>query len=236
MHFVICDDEADVRKQLVQYSERLAFELNQDLQITEFSDGLDLIETFPSDANIVFLDISMRHLDGIQAAKKIRQFDKNICIIFITSMVQYALECYKVHAYSFLPKPLRYAEFCTEVTDAIHQFTKHPETAILVDDGNGRRYRVYLSNLLYLEVMDHKVTLHMFNETLTVRKNLREFEKELSPQGFIRCHNSYLVNAEKVAAFLGNELEMRNGDIIPISKQRRKHFIEEFTQYAGGLL
>ena len=178
----------------------------------------------------------MRHVDGVEAAKRIREFDKDVCIIFITSMVQYALECYRVHAFSFLPKPVRYAQFRTEVADAMRLFRKRQEPSLLVEDGRGVSRRVPVSELLYLEVMDHKVTLHLYGETLSVRKNLGEFEKELSPAGFLRCHVSFLVNADKIKAIRTGEVEMLNGDVIPISKQRRRQFAEEYTRYAGGKL
>ena len=236
MHFVICDDNARIRAQLKDYSERLATELGQALVITEFSDGLDLLEHFPHDADLVLLDIQMRHVDGVQTAKRIRQFDRDVCIIFITNMTQYALECYKVHAYSFLPKPVRYVEFRTEVSEAARLFLRRNDPTILVEDQQGMQRRIAVSELLYLEVMDHKVTLHLFQETLTVRKNLKEFEAELAPLGFLRCHVSFLVNAGKIKTVRANELEMQNGAVIPISKQRRKPFIEEYTRYAGGLL
>lgn len=236
MHFVICDDDLRFRAQLREYSERLAKELDQPLRLTEFTDGLELLEAFPGDANLVFLDIQMAHVDGVETARKIRQLDKDVCIIFITNMVQYALECYKVHAYSFLPKPLRYAEFRTEVSDAVRLFLRRSDPAVLVEDIQGRQRRIPVSELLYLEVMDHRVTLHLYHEQLTVRKNLREFEEELTPLGFLRCHVSFLVNARKVTAIRTSDLTMQNGDTVPVSKQRRKRFQEEFTQYAGGLL
>ena len=236
MHFAVCDDEAAMREQLKSYSLRLAEELGEPVRVSEFSDGLELLENFPADVNIVFLDIRMRHVDGVEAARRIREFDRDVCIIFITSMVQYALECYRVHAYSFLPKPLRYAEFRTEVSDAVRRFRKTQAPTILVEDSRGLQRRVSTAELSYLEVMDHRVTLHLYGETVSVRKNLKDFERELAPMGFLRCHVSFLVNADKIKAIRSGEVEMQNGDRIPISKQRRRQFSEEYTRYAGGKL
>ncbi|MBQ7859511.1 MAG: response regulator transcription factor [Faecalibacterium sp.] len=237
LNFVICDDEAIVRRQLVQYIRRLESDLDTSIDITEFSSGMDLLENYPMQTDILFLDIRMNILDGIETAHRIRKFSPQVCIIFITSMVQYALSCYKVHPFSFIQKPVQYGEFRSEVQAALRTVRQHREHMILVTDTSGSvQYPLNSRDILYIEVRDHVSTLHLEERTITIRQKLKKLEEDLTGQGFMRCHASYLVNMRQIRSVEISQLQMKNGDTIPISKQRRKPFLTALTDFAGAML
>ena len=237
LNFVICDDEAVVRRQLLQYIRRLEADLDTTICVTEFSSGMELLENYPMQTDILFLDICMNILDGIETAHRIRRFSPQVCIIFITSMVQYALSCYKVHPFSFIQKPVQYGEFRCEVRAALRSVQQRSEHMILITDVSGNaQYPLNSREILYIEVQDHESTLHLEDRTITIRQKLKKLEELLDGQGFFRCHASYLVNMRQIRSAESSQVLMKNNDRVPISKQRRKTFLTALTDFAGAML
>lgn len=237
LHFAICDDEALVRRKISDYIGRLEQELEQPIRVTEYASGMELLEQYPNDVDILFLDIKMQMLNGVQTAHRIREFSPEVCIIFITSMVQYALSCYKVHAFSFIQKPVQYGEFRCEVRAALRSMRRRTDHILLLADSCGAtQYPVSSREIVYVEVRDHEVTVHLDNGTLTTRQKLKTIEEKLLPHGFVRCHLSYLVNLRQIQTVEAMQVRMSNGDLVPISKQRKKAFLTALADYAGGTL
>lgn len=236
LSFVICDDEPSVRHQLVGYIRRIESELDSAINIIEFSSGVDLLDRYPMQTDILFLDIGMRILDGIETAHRIRKISPDVCIIFITSMVQYALNCYKVHAFSFIQKPVQYGEFRSEVCAALRSLQRTEYSFFVTNAADGLQYLVSSGEIFYIEVQNHDCTLHLKDRTITTRQKLKKWEEDLSKYNFARCHVSFLVNFRHIRSVGGATLQMNNGDTIPISKQRRKAFLTALTDFAGGLL
>lgn len=236
LNFVICDDESAVRCQLVSYLRRLEGELDISLNIIEFSSGVDLLDNYPLQTDILFLDIRMNLLDGVETAHRIRRFSPEVCIIFITSMVQYALSCYKVHAFSFIQKPIQYGEFRCEVLAALHNMRRTEHMVLVTDSSDGTQYPLRIHDILYIEVQNHNSTLHLKDRTITTRQKLKKLEEDLAEHGFARSHVSYLVNLRQIYSVEITQLHMKNHDIIPISKQRRKAFLTALTDFVGAML
>ncbi len=104
IQIAIVEDDANYQKQLLNYLHRYEEEYGEQLQPSVFSDGLDIIEANLSAIDIILIDIQMRNMDGMKAAERIRLYDKNVIIIFITNLSQYALQGYKVEAMDYVLK------------------------------------------------------------------------------------------------------------------------------------
>ena len=115
---VVDDSEAD-RSLITEYLKKYESEKGEKLQIFSFSDGMEFIETYDAGYGIVFLDIKMPLIDGISLARKIREKDEAVVLIFITNMAQYAIKGYEVNAMDYLLKPLKYFVFQTKLEKAI---------------------------------------------------------------------------------------------------------------------
>lgn len=231
---IICDDEMGIRHTINKYLERYAGENHEDFEILAFSSANDLLKEYPSDADLIFLDIRMDGINGMAAARQIRQTDSQVCIIFITTMYQYAIEGYAVRAFGFIKKPVSYAEFSHELGCALVQIrgNREKETVINVRDGNDV-YRLAVSRIIYLEVKNHNVHIFMDGNTLEVRGQMNQFEEQLSPYGFLRPHASYLINVDHIRMITQNSIIMNNTAQVPMSQHRKKEFLAAMSEYLG---
>lgn len=233
IRFAVCEDEKDAAELLNGYINTLCNELGEDGDILFFRSGEELLENYPEKLDILFLDIKMGELDGINTAKKIREQNRNVCIIFITSMAQYAIEGYRVRAFSFLAKPVQYEEFRIEVTAAAEKIKEARGKELLIRSGKNV-YRIRSSSIYYIEVQNHKVIIHLKDRQLGFQGKLSGLEEELKGCGFGRCHVAYLVSFKRVTGVSGESLILQNGERIPVSRNRKKEFMQGMADYLGG--
>ena len=233
---VICDDDPKMRELLVSYLKRAESDLDEQFQVFEFAFGRELLNDYPHKADILLLDIEMGELNGLDTAKRIKDSIPDICIIFITSYPQYALKSYSVHAFGFLPKPVSYKTLRNELSLAQMSLKKRSTYYIYIKDKNrGTVMQVDIKSICYFEVSDHNIYVVTEKQKLIYRDTLSSLEKELKPYGFFRCHAAYLVNHRFIAS-IETDLILQNGDVIPISRAKRKEFLTELSKYVGASL
>lgn len=232
---VVCDDEMGVRHTLQKFLERYAQEHQEEFDILSFSSANELLKDYPKETDLLFLDIRMDGINGMAAAREIRQFDSQVCIIFITTMYQYAIEGYAVRAFGFVKKPVSYSEFSHELGCALVQIrgTREKETLITVKDG-ATVHRLAISRIMYLEVRNHSVQISMDGMVLDVRGQMNQFEEQLAGYGFFRPHASFLVNSDYISSIDNNTIFLKSGDEIPLSQHRKKSFINALSEYIGA--
>ncbi len=173
----------------------------------------------------------------MSAAREIRRGDPQVCIIFITSMYQYALDGYSVKAFGFITKPVKDAELSHELTCALAMIdsTREREQFISFKSG-GVLYRLPISHISYCEVKDHQLQICADGEMYSYRAQISELEARLTPLGFFRCHSSYLVNGEHIERIEQTKLTLRDGTVIPISQRRRREFMQEISRFLGDTI
>lgn len=230
----VCDDEKPVREGIRDMLERYAAQNGLTVQCTLFDSAVALLRDYQSDFDILFLDISMKGLDGMEAAREIRKQDEQLCIIFVTSMQQYAIQGYRVHAFGFVTKPMNYQELSMELDEALRAIdaARLREASVTLRSGT-QMDRLAVPDILYCEVRNHTVAVHLHDEVRTYRSSMKELEQLLGQYGFFRPHSAYLVNYAAIAQVLGNCVILKNGVEIPIAQQKRKAFLTQLTQYLG---
>lgn len=216
IHAAICDDEKSFVKHMTQLLQRYAEEIREEIRITTFFDGLDLIERYDPSFDLIFLDIQMNLMDGLDAAGKIRERDKKVAIIFLTTMVQYGLEGYKYQATNYIIKPMQYVRLKAEMDRFRSQRRKEESPSLVVANEDGK-CRVFLDAIQYIETEKRNLLLHTEKENILCYKSMKEMEQELQDKGFARSHTSYLVNLDFVKGVKKLELQMRSGEVLPIS-------------------
>ncbi len=235
IHIAICDDERDFVAYLTGLLEKYAAETGEEIRITAYYDGLELTEKYDTTIDLVFLDIQMERMDGLQAAERIRQMDEGVGIIFLTTLVQYGLEGYRYQAVNYIIKPMKYIRLKEEMNQWLKRRRKEESPSLVIANDSGR-YKVFLKSLRYVETYNRNLLLHTEGEKIVCYKNMKEMERELKEKGFARCHTSYLVNLNYIKGIKKLELELITGEILPISQPRRKEFTERLTEYWGDLL
>ena len=234
LHIAVCDDESPVRESIVKALARYDKENSIDMEITEFASADSLLTSYPQNVDLILLDIYMPGMDGMDAAKAIREFDPDVCIIFITTMYQRAIEGYKVRAFGFIRKPVSYEEFSHELGDAIRNIERAREKEHYITvKSSGRSYRIPVSRISFCEVRGHYVSLCVDGEVKEYRCPIRELEEQLGGYGFFRCHASYLVAADAIQEIRQADILLKDGNIVPISQRRRKAFLNSLSEYLG---
>lgn len=235
IHIAICDDEKAFVSYLTQLLERYSAETGAEFKISVWYDGLDLLKKYDTTLDLIFLDIQMKHLDGLETAGRIRQLDDTVGILFLTTMAQYAPEGYQYGAVNYIIKPLKYARLKLELDKFLsrHRRTKSPAYCIVNDTG---KYRFQLSSLRFVETFHRNLLFHTEQDNIVCYKSMKELEQELAQQGFARCHSSYLVNLAYVKGVRKLEITLITGEVLPISQPRRKAFTERLTEYWGDML
>lgn len=234
IRIAVVEDDPTSCQQVLDHLNRYQEERNRRCTVSVFTDGSDIVERYTPIYDILLLDIEMRTLNGMEAAKIIRKQDSGVSIIFITAAPQYAISGYEVGALSYLLKPVPYFAFSQEIDRSIRAIEHNDSAAILVETGQ-RRTRLNLADILYIESIRHTIILHLSNERINITGTLKTWEAELGGANFFRCNSCYLVNLRHVQGVEDQDCLLSNGTQLRISRPRKKAFMNALTEYLGGI-
>ncbi|WP_180960097.1 LytR/AlgR family response regulator transcription factor [Finegoldia magna] len=235
MNIAICDDDL----KHINLIEDMIYDLSQKLDnfkpdIDAYLSGEELlrlidVKDFPS---ILFIDVEMPGLNGIQTARELRKLSEQVLIIYVTSYETYTLESFEVRPFRYLLKPIDIKKFARAFYDAIeyinnsnsYVFFKKGKDHIQIDSSSiisifsesGRKLRVKTNNELDEKVFYGKI------------KNI---EKELNPLSFVKINSGTIINLKKVKILNAHEVIMIDGSILPISKNRKKSVIDLYSNF-----
>ena len=228
----VVDDQPDMRQQLCSMIDQYSRENNCMLEVTTFSDGAQVITNYCKGFDIIFLDVEMKHLDGMETARRIRERDGGVLIVFITNMAQYAIRGYAVGALDYVLKPVPYFAFSQQLQKALGQLEKRERHYLAVVVDGGMR-RLDAAEIYYLESEGHKVHFYTEKEDFIVPGTLKNYEEKLVGRAFARCNSGYLVNLAQVSGVQQDMVQV-GPYALQISRPRRKAFMAELADYIGG--
>ena len=228
----VCDDSMAMVKSMKENLEEYGKENNHELRIFNFVSGEELLENYSCKYDILFLDIKMIGMNGIQVAEKIRERDQNVVIIFLTSLVQYALDGYKVNAASYILKPIKKARLKIEMDQVIEKIAQRDDPFITVHNDCGN-YKILLKSISYIETYNRNLLIHTNHGNVLCYWKMKEMEKRVEKYGFARCHSSFLVNLLFVENIQKNDLKLASGELIPIGKSKKKNFMLQLSGFWG---
>lgn len=240
LHIAICDDDEYFRmreRQLViDCLNRMGYACSIDI----FASGEELVKlgTGITKYQIFFLDIDMDEVDGIEVAKRIRQFTKDAYIVFVTAFINYSLEGYKVDAIRYLLKDddaLDKAIAECLKTILYKMDCKADKKTFEFQEG---KIELSLDDLLYVDSNLHKLTFHMVNgkqRAYTMYEKLDVIHEMLEETKFCRIHKSYLVNLAYVEGIERYKVELVGGINLAVSKSRYLEAKEAIVYYKGEL-
>ncbi|MFA6874636.1 MAG: LytTR family DNA-binding domain-containing protein [Bacilli bacterium] len=216
----IIEDEKKAADTLESFLVKFFTENNISYSITRYGEGFSFLSECQKGFDLAFLDIEMPHMNGIEVAKKLREKDTKMALIFVTNMVQYAIRGYEVDAIDYVLKPILYTRFEALMQKTMRIIGKHQDEEVTLKTTGGLR-KVFLSSILYIEVYDHLLIYHTEEGEIQVWGTLFGAQKSLPEKSFFRCNNSSIVNVEKITALNKSELTL-SGISKPISISRSK--------------
>lgn len=236
----ICDDEEYFRNREKKLIEQYMGSRGYDCLIDLYASGKELLTRVDADFlyDIIFLDISMEEMDGLQTAEKIRRMSETVYIVFVTAYITYALDGYKVGAVRYLLKEEDSLEnSLRECLDTITARMKAEKAVCEFDFQNGKK-RIPADAILYVESRLHKVIFFIMEDD--VKEYIRygrldEMEKELRQYGFCRVHQSFLVNMKYAKDVERYRVTLENGAEVSISKKYYKDVEKEYIRRQGEI-
>lgn len=233
-HVAVVDDEKSCADVLSAFIARYESENSDNVfRVSQFLRADDFLSSFRKGFDVVFLDIQMPGMNGMDVARKIRQQDENAILVFVTNMAQYALESYEVHAYDFVVKPVSYESFSMKFARIVNGLRhRHKEEEITLVSGQSRR-RVLIADITYIEVSNHNLIVHLTTGEYRMRGTISEMERKLAGYHFLRCNSCYLVNLAHVWELKGDYVVVGESE-LRISHLKKPAFLSEFAKYIGG--
>lgn len=230
----ITEDDPQCAAQLRRFITDFGRDTGERFTITCYDSGEELLRDYRPVFDVIFMDIEMRKLNGIDTARKLREVDCRTILVFVTRMAQYAVKGYEVDALDFIVKPVDYRSFEFRLLRVLERLRVRKDLSVVIRD-NGIFRVLNSSEIFYVEVLNHNLIYHTKEGDIRVRGSLSDAEKQLYPAGFRQCSKSFLVNMACVTAIEGNSITVGNSS-IPLSRSMRRNIINALADYYGGTL
>lgn len=231
----ICDDEMQHVHQLNSYLNTYEIETDHNFGISSHITAADLLKAYkePKPFHILFLDVEMPEMNGLELAKRIRSIpDKQVKIIFISNYPEYMQESFDVQAFYYLNKPVSYESLKDIMERIITEFTDDTFSRLVINNGDSSELINY-ADILYLEALKNERTtlrLVMTHGERIIKGTLSEYEELLKDTGFISSHRSFLVNLKHVKLIQKNRIVLNNECNVPLSRRREKDIKKIFAK------
>ncbi len=233
MRIAICDDEKIIRQQI----RRLVEKQRPGCLIEDYASGEELLFA-KQRFDVIFLDIKLGGMNGMDTARKIRENRQDGILIFITAIKEYVFEAFEVAAFHYLLKPIEEKKFWEVFGRAASERKKQREKEykkLLVKTKN-RSFTINKDDILYVESRRRKAEIHLAEASLEVYITMNELERELGGS-FYRCHRGYLVNMAYITEYNGESISLKNGATVYLAKEKYRAFVKAYLHYLknGGV-
>lgn len=215
-HVAVCDDSTADRHYIRNMLTEWAAKAGHSVLVAEFSSAEQFLFEYEdkSDYDILLLDIEMGDMDGVTMAKKLRQVNETMQIVFVTGYSDYISEGYEVAALHYLMKPVKQEKLFEVLNRAAEKVQKN-EKLLLLENG-GELFRIPLYQIRYIDVQHNYVTVHA-KEEVTVKKTLGDIENSLDDR-FYRVGRSAIVNLSCISRVAKTDIVLQDGTLIPLPR------------------
>ncbi len=232
INVAIVEDTLKDAETLKDYTRRAVEMVNETCEITVFNNAVDFLDGYRGNFDIVFMDIELPDINGMDAAKKLRLLDESVVLIFVTNMAQFVVGGYAVDAMDFMVKPVSYENVCIKISRAIKKIEGKREEKLVLPGKSGVTV-IMIPQIRYVEIMNHRLTFFTTQGTVAAVGSLSKIEEKLAGFNFSRCNNYSLVNLNFVTKVEDYTVWL-DKETLTVSRARKKPFLKDLADFLGG--
>ena len=234
MKIAICEDNIDEFNIIHKYIMNWADENNININVDKFQSAESFLFEW-TDYNkydVIFLDIKMKKISGIELSNLIREKNKSIDIVFTTGIFDYALHGYKVDAIQYLLKPIKQDDIHLCLNKVLNRIEHSNNLSqFMVIQTSKEIIKLNYDEIYYFDMFSPNIIIYTLKDKIILRKAISDIEKDIKCNSFIRCHRSYIVNLKYVKSISKNTIILENGINIPLSRNKYKEVNNYFIKY-----
>ncbi len=231
MNIAICDDSTHYINTMEGYLDKLN---SNKPEYDVYMSGEELVGAYENNGtnyDVIFLDMEMGELDGIDTANRIRQIDKYVIIVFVTSHTKYMQRSFECTPFRFLIKPIKFEDFIKVYDEILIKLKDKTETVVFSENRN--RIRLFCDDILFFESQAHQILIYTKDGKIhKIRKTITELMEILDGNMFFKVHRAFVVNLGQIYQILENDIVMHNYDKpIPLSRTYKKELCDKFLNF-----
>ena len=229
MDIAVVDDEKAIREHICG----MVKEQQPESRIEAYATGEELLASGKR-FDIVFLDIQMEGMNGIEAARSLREKQGDTVLVFVTGIRDYVFDAFDLYAFQYLLKPIDERKFAEVLEKAAREAAKKKERRVLFI--KSRNLTLDQSEILYIESRAKKVEIHTVRQTIEIYAAMDELEGQLGDE-FYRCHRAYIVNMDCITEYDSESITLANGDRVYLTKKKYGEFVKAYMWHLqnGGV-
>lgn len=228
LKIAVCDDEEPVLLQ----TKKMLLEYKQKCEVDLYQSGEDLL-TASEQYDMILLDIDMNGMNGIETAKKIREKDKKVQLLYVTNYSDYTIFAFAVHAFAYLLKPLNKKDLFAQLDEAL-SYGIGKEEAVLDFETTDGVIHLKPSEIIYFEYQSREVILKSDKKSWHLKMKISEIADRMKAYDCEMPHKSFVVNLGAVVSVRGYDLHMSDGSCLPLSQKKSVAFRKELNEYLAG--
>lgn len=233
LRIAIVDNDPAAVDQMMTYVRRYARSAGIDVYLDSFDRADKFLSQRKSIYDIIFMEIELPGLNGMEAAKRLRKIDSDVVLVFVSANARYAIRGYEVDALDFVLKPFNFYTFSMKLERSIQRVRPQTGQSIVLKTSDGV-HRLEIDQIYYLETKSRMLYYHTSSGVFSVRGSLASAEQELSGLSFAKCNQCYLVNLKHVTDVLDNQVQVAD-TLLEISRRNKKTFLDAVVAYIGGV-
>lgn len=230
----ICDDDEEIRIHLVDLIQSIAIPENIQIVISVFPLGTDLVQAYENhnSFDLIFLDMLMEGLNGLETALSIRQFDKKSLIVFLTSSPDFALQSYEVEAFDYILKGMNNAKIESIFLKALANIQSREERQISIKSGLSY-HSLNCKSIEFIEIYAKKLSINLIpKQKIETYKPIRELEDEIKDMSqFFKIHRSIIVNLLYITQINPKFVITLSGEKLPVARGKFYALKDAFLLY-----
>lgn len=231
INIAIVEDNEEEAKTLTDFLTQYAGQEHLQFQITQYANAVLLLDSYKANYDLIFLDIKLPRMSGMEAARQLRQIDHSVTLVFVTNMMQYAIEGYAVEAFDYILKPLNYHAFNLKLKRILAHVGGKSEERIVIR-AEGETVALQFRDIRYIEVEGHYLNWYLRDKTYRTLGPLKSLGQQL-PECYCAISRWCVVNMQYVRSVVGDDVLME-GQKLRIGRAYKQNFLRSYAEFMVG--